>query len=99
VFETLYGIDTSWMAQPQMVERQSVDDDGLVWTLKLRDGLRFHDNEPMLARDVVASIGAGAASVQPDFFCWASHSIEPGAYVGSARPDTARRSACSSSCR
>jgi len=51
VFETLYGIDTSWMAQPQMVERQSVDDDGLVWTLKLRDGLRFHDNEPMLARD------------------------------------------------
>ena len=28
----------------------------MTWTLKLRDGLRFHDNEPVLARDVVASI-------------------------------------------
>jgi hypothetical protein len=28
----------------------------------------------------------GAAPVQPDFFCWASHSVEPGAHVGSARP-------------
>ena len=28
VFDTLYGIDTNWTAQPQMVERHSVDDDG-----------------------------------------------------------------------
>jgi peptide/nickel transport system substrate-binding protein len=28
----------------------------LTWTLKLRDSLRFHDKEPVLARDVVASI-------------------------------------------
>jgi peptide/nickel transport system substrate-binding protein len=56
VFDTLYGIDTNWMAQPQMVEGHTADEDGLVWTLKLRDGLRFHDNEPVLARDVVASI-------------------------------------------
>jgi peptide/nickel transport system substrate-binding protein len=56
VFDTLYGIDTNWQAQPQMVAGQEVDDDGLAWTLKLRDGLRFHDKEPVLARDVVASI-------------------------------------------
>jgi peptide/nickel transport system substrate-binding protein len=56
VFDTLYGIDTSWMAHPQMVEGHQVDEDGLVWTLVLRDGLRFHDKEPVLARDVVASI-------------------------------------------
>src|SRR6266850_4148015 len=56
VFDTLYGIDTSWMAQPQMVEGHRVEDDGLTWTLRLRDGLRFHDKEPVLARDVVASI-------------------------------------------
>src|SRR5690348_6319905 len=36
VFDTLYGIDTNWMAQPQMVEGHSVDEDGLVWNLKLR---------------------------------------------------------------
>jgi peptide/nickel transport system substrate-binding protein len=56
VFDTLYGIDTSWTAQPQMVEGHRVEKDGLIWTLTLRDGLRFHDKEPVLARDVVASI-------------------------------------------
>jgi len=56
VFDTLYGIDTEWRAQPQMVEGHTVEEDGLTWTLKLRDGLRFHDKEPVLARDVVASI-------------------------------------------
>ena len=56
VFDTLYGIDTNWMAQPQMVEGHQVEEDGLIWTLRLRDGLRFHDKEPVLAHDVVASI-------------------------------------------
>jgi peptide/nickel transport system substrate-binding protein len=56
VFDTLYGLDTDWQAQPQMVAGHEVDNDGLTWVLKLRDGLRFHDNEPVLARDVVASI-------------------------------------------
>src|SRR6516162_5416603 len=56
VFDTLYGIDMDWTAQPQMVEGHQVEEDGLIWTLTLRDGLRFHDKEPVLARDVVASI-------------------------------------------
>jgi peptide/nickel transport system substrate-binding protein len=63
VFDTLYGIDTNWMAQPQMVEGHQIDEDGLTWTLTLRDGLRFHDKEPVLARDVVASIRRFAARV------------------------------------
>jgi peptide/nickel transport system substrate-binding protein len=56
VFDTLYGLDTNWAARPQMVEGHQVEEDGLTWTLTLRDGLRFHDKEPVLARDVVASI-------------------------------------------
>src|SRR5215472_17454981 len=63
VFDTLYGIDTNWSAQPQMVEGHAVEEDGLNWTLTLRQGLRFHDNEPVLARDVVASIRRFAARV------------------------------------
>src|SRR6266700_6625606 len=39
-----------------MVQAHEVAENGLAWTLKLRDGLRFHDKEPVLARDVVASI-------------------------------------------
>jgi peptide/nickel transport system substrate-binding protein len=56
VFDTLYGIDADWRAQPQMVEGHLVEDDGLTWTLTLREGLRFHDGTPVLGRDVVASI-------------------------------------------
>jgi peptide/nickel transport system substrate-binding protein len=63
VFDTLYGIDTSWAAQPQMVEGHQVEEDGLTWTLTLREGLRFHDKEPVLARDVVASIRRFAARI------------------------------------
>jgi peptide/nickel transport system substrate-binding protein len=56
IFDTLYGLDTEWRAQPQMVAAHSIENDGLVWNLTLRDGLRFHDGEPVLAKDVVASI-------------------------------------------
>jgi peptide/nickel transport system substrate-binding protein len=63
VFDTLYGIDTNWTAQPQMVEGHQVEEDGLIWTLILRDGLRCHDKEPVLARDVVASIRRFAARI------------------------------------
>jgi peptide/nickel transport system substrate-binding protein len=56
VFDTLYGIDMNWAAQPQMVEGHQVEEDRLTWTLRLSDGLRSHDKEPVLARDVVASI-------------------------------------------
>jgi peptide/nickel transport system substrate-binding protein len=63
VFDTLYGIDTNWAAQPQMVEGHQVEEDGLTWTLSLRDGLRFHDKEPVLARDVIASIRRFAARI------------------------------------
>ena len=45
VFDTLYGIDTNWMAQPQMVAGHQVAEDGLIWTLTLREGLRFHDKD------------------------------------------------------
>src|SRR5215468_1149318 len=63
VFDTLYGLDTSWQAQPQMVEGHELDDDGLTWLLHLRDGLRFHVNEPVLAKDVAASIRRFAVRV------------------------------------
>ena len=56
VFETLYGRDSKLNARPQMLEGHLVEDNGLRWTMKLREGLRFHDGEPVRARDCVASI-------------------------------------------
>ena len=55
-FDTLYGQDNSLRAHPQMVEGHTIENDGLLWRLKLRDGLKFHDGERVLARDAVASI-------------------------------------------
>jgi len=56
IFDTLYGQDSSFAVQPQMVEGATVEQDGRLWKLTLREGLRFHDNTPVLARDCVASI-------------------------------------------
>ncbi len=56
VFDTLYGVDEQYRAKPQMVEGHTTENDGLQWTMKLRDGLKFHDNTPVRAADVVASL-------------------------------------------
>ena len=56
IFDTLYGLDDDYVPTPQMLAGHVVEPDGLLWTLKLRDGLRFHDGTPVLARDCVASI-------------------------------------------
>ena len=56
VYDTLYGLDEQYQPQPQMVDGHQIESDGLLWRLTLREGLRFHDNTPVLARDAVASI-------------------------------------------
>jgi peptide/nickel transport system substrate-binding protein len=56
VFDTLYGTDSQHRTSPQMVAGHVVEDNGLTWRLTLRDGLKWHDGERVLARDCVASI-------------------------------------------
>ena len=56
VFDTLFGQDETTAVRPQMVEAADTTEDGRRWTLRLREGLRFHDGEPVLARDCVASL-------------------------------------------
>jgi peptide/nickel transport system substrate-binding protein len=56
VFDMLYGVDDTYKTQPQMVEGHTIENDGKTWKLTLRDGLKFHDGTPVLARDCVASI-------------------------------------------
>jgi len=55
-YDTLYGYDAQFKAQPQMVEGHTTANDGKQWDLTLRDGLKFHDGSPVLARDCVATI-------------------------------------------
>jgi peptide/nickel transport system substrate-binding protein len=56
VFDTLFGLDEQYKAQPQMAEGASTEDGGKTWRIGLRDGLAFHDGTPVLARDCVASL-------------------------------------------
>ncbi len=56
VFDTLYGWDAELRPRPQMAEGHTVENDGRLVTIRLRDGLRFHDGEPVRGRDAVASI-------------------------------------------
>jgi peptide/nickel transport system substrate-binding protein len=61
VYDTLYGIDSSFTARPQMAAGHVVENDGKQWTITLRPGLRFHDGEPVRAADAVASLRRWAA--------------------------------------
>lgn len=56
IFDTLYAVDGEQRPRPQMAEGHTTSDDGRVWRIRLREGLRFHDGEPVRARDCVASL-------------------------------------------
>jgi peptide/nickel transport system substrate-binding protein len=56
VFDTLFGTDSAFQASPQMAAGMTTDNDGKLVRVTLRDGLKFHDGTPVLARDCVASI-------------------------------------------
>ena len=56
VYDTLYGIDQNFVAQPQMAAGHLVEDDGRRITITLREGLLFHDGTPVRAADAAQSI-------------------------------------------
>jgi peptide/nickel transport system substrate-binding protein len=60
VWDMLYGVNEKLQPQRQMVESEDLSPDGLTWTFRLRSGLMFHDGEPVLAKDAVASINRWA---------------------------------------
>jgi peptide/nickel transport system substrate-binding protein len=61
IYDMLYGLDDNYNPHPQMVEGHRVENNGLEWRLTLRDGLKWHDGERVLARDCAASVSRWAA--------------------------------------
>jgi peptide/nickel transport system substrate-binding protein len=60
VYDTLLAVDDKLEIKPQMLEGWTVSDDKLTWTFTLRDGLKFHDGQPVKAEDCVASLNRWA---------------------------------------
>jgi peptide/nickel transport system substrate-binding protein len=56
VFDTLFALDKDFKPQPQMVDHWTASDDKLTYRFSLREGLKWHDGQPVRAADCVASI-------------------------------------------
>lgn len=55
--ETLYTFDESWAVAPLLaVDLPEISDDGLTYSIDLREGITFHDGSSMDSADVVASL-------------------------------------------
>lgn len=72
VYDTLTAVNARTEPRPQMAEGWSVEDDGRSWIFTLRPGLFFHDGEPVLAKDCVASITRWAKRDSFGQVLWAS---------------------------
>src|SRR3989441_10719395 len=57
VYEGLYSLDSSNRPIPMLADSHTVSKDGLVYTFKLRQGVKFHNGKEMTSEDVVASLG------------------------------------------
>jgi peptide/nickel transport system substrate-binding protein len=56
VYDVLFALDEQLHVQPQMVDTWEVSQDGMHYTFRLRQGLKFHDGSPVTADDAVASV-------------------------------------------
>jgi peptide/nickel transport system substrate-binding protein len=56
VYDTLFGSDADLTVSPQMAAGHVEEDGGRTVIVTLREGLKFHDGEPVRAQDCVPSI-------------------------------------------
>src|SRR4051812_48437943 len=56
VYDTLFATDAKFQVQPQMVDKYEISKDQLTYTFTLRDGLKFHDGQPVRSADCIASV-------------------------------------------
>ncbi len=56
LYDTLIFPNSDGSVQPWLAESWEVSDDGLTWTFKLKQGVKFHDGSDLQASDVVYSM-------------------------------------------
>src|SRR5229473_203794 len=63
IYDNLFSLDEKLDPKPQMVDSYALSPDKLVWSFKLRDGLKFSDGTAVESKDAVASIKRWAARI------------------------------------
>ena len=61
IYDTLFGATRAQELKPQMADGYTLSDDGRTYLIKLRDGLKFHNGEPVRAQDCAPSLQRWAA--------------------------------------
>src|ERR1700712_5276335 len=56
IYDTLFGANIKQELKPQMAEGYTLSDDGRTYLIKLREGLKFHNNETVRAQDCAPSL-------------------------------------------
>ncbi len=77
-YETLLRVNPPGAAEPftpLLAESWSTSDDGLTWTFNLREGVTFHDGEPLTAEAVKMSLEAAAERAGASFIWFPLESV------------------------
>lgn len=56
VYDQLFRLDHEIALSPALAESYEISEDGLTFTLKIRQGVTYHSGNPMTAEDVVANL-------------------------------------------
>jgi peptide/nickel transport system substrate-binding protein len=56
IYDSVLSVDLEGNTQPEVATAWTVSDDGLTWTLTIRDDITFHDGTPLTAEDVLYSL-------------------------------------------
>ena len=55
-YEGLFRLTPDMKVVPQLATGYEVSEDGMLYTIRLREGVKFHDGSPLTAADVAASL-------------------------------------------
>jgi len=70
MYETLYTYDKGFNPIPMLAEGHTITDGGRRYTLRLRQGVRFHNGKEMTSADVVPSLNRWGRMATPGKALW-----------------------------
>jgi peptide/nickel transport system substrate-binding protein len=56
IYETLVRRGKNWAHRPWLAESYELDKSEPIWTIRIRQGVKFHDGSPLIAKDVAYTL-------------------------------------------